>query len=72
MNADQLSRETFLAAVRWVPLEQLVGQINGAFSSGASCRMSACCSSLPGEKYRYNGSGSDFACAQHFCSHSFM
>ena len=40
-------------------LEQLVGQINAAFNSGAFCRRSACCCSLPGEKCRYNVSGSD-------------
>lgn len=49
VSVDQLARKIFLAAVRWMPLEQLVGQINGAFNSGTSCRMSACCCSLPGE-----------------------
>lgn len=58
-DVDQLARKIFLAAVCWMPLGQLVGQINGAFNSGTSCRMSACWCSLPGEKCRYNVSGSD-------------
>lgn len=52
-------REVLSVAVCWMPLEQVVGQINGAFNSGTSCRMSACCCSLPGEKCQYNVSGSD-------------
>lgn len=59
VDVDQPARKIFLAAVRWMPLEQLVGQINGAFNSGTSCRISACCCSLPGEKCWYNVSGSD-------------
>lgn len=36
-----------------------MGQINGAFNSGTSSSMSACCCSLPREKCQYNVSGSD-------------
>lgn len=59
VNMDQLASEFFLVAVCWMPLEQVVGQIKGAFNSGTSRRMSACCCSLPGEKCQYNVSGSD-------------
>lgn len=59
VDMDQLASDVFLLAVSCIPLEQVVGQIIGAFNSGTSCRMSACCCSLPGEKCQYNVSGSD-------------
>lgn len=59
VNMDQLASNVFLVTGCWMLLEQVVGQVNSAFNSGTSCRMSACCCSLPGEKCQYNVSGSD-------------